>query len=127
MMQTPEAVEIYWHHRVALLALSVGLVVLVLELVRRGYLKERYALLWLATSAAGLAIGAFPGAIVWFSQQFKFQFLTVIVALTFFFTLALVLTFSTILSRLSERNRKLTQEVALLKRSVEELERDRDE
>ncbi len=125
-MQTPEAVEIYWHHRAALLGISLALVVLVFELVRRGYLKERYALLWLATSVAGLFVGMFPGAIVWISRQFQFQFLTVLVAVTFFFTLALVLIFSVVLSRLSERNRRLTQEVALLRRSVEELRHDRD-
>ena len=118
----PDTIEIYWHHRIALLALSVSLLVLVLELVRRGYLKERYALLWLATSAMGLIVGIFPGLIVWFSTQFHFQFLTVLLAITFAFTLGLVLTFSVVLSRLSERNRRLTQEVALLRKAVDTLE-----
>ena len=51
-------------HRIGLAAVSILLLLLVLELVRRGLLKERYALLWLAASAFGLIIGIFPQIIV---------------------------------------------------------------
>lgn len=122
-MPPPESIEIYWHHRAALLVMSIMLVAVVFELVRRGYLKERYALLWLATSATGLIVGIFPQVIVWFSHTFQFQFLTVILAITFLFTLGLVLAFSIVLSRLTERHRRLTQEVALLTETVKQLER----
>lgn len=109
-------------HSLGLLALSVMLLVLVLELVRRGLLKERYALLWLATSLVGLAVGIFPNVIVVLSRALHFQYLTVLFIISFIFTLGLILTFSVVISRLVERNRVLTQEVALLATKVKTLE-----
>jgi uncharacterized protein DUF2304 len=113
-------------HRIGIAAMSILLLLLVLELLRRDYLKERYALLWLATSLSGLVIGIFPGIIVRFSQFFHFQYLTVFFVLFFLFTLGLVLSFSVVISRLVERNRRLTQEVALLSQAVERLEKNND-
>jgi hypothetical protein len=109
-------------HRYGLLLLSVLLVAFVLELVRRGHLKERYALLWLFAAGCSLIIGLFPGIIVHLSNWLHFQFLTFFFVLSFLFLLLLVLTFTVIISRLSERNRDLAQEVALLNQRVGELE-----
>jgi len=108
-------------HRIGLLILSLLLLGLVLELVRRGALKEKYALLWLATSLFGLVMGVFPGLIVRLSKLLHFQFVTVLFVLSFLFILGLVLSFSVVISRLSERNRELTQEVALLAHTLEQL------
>lgn len=111
-----------FEHRFALLLMSVALLVIVLELVRRGYLKERFALLWLATAAAGLVIGVFPGIITAVSESFSFQYLTVLFVLSFVFMLGLVLSFTVVISRLSERNRELAQELALLDNRLRALE-----
>lgn len=121
-METAESLAIEPGHRVAIMALSVILFGLVLELVRRDYLKERYALLWLATSVAGLVIGIFPGLIVSVTLWLRFQMLTTLFVITFFYVLAIILAFSVVISRLSERNRKLAQEVALLNNRVERME-----
>jgi len=112
-------------HRVALLILSVLLLALVLELVRRRRFKERYALLWLASSGLGLVMGLFPGIIVWISHLIHVQFLTVVFGLSFVFLLGLVLSFSVVISRLSEQNHELAQEVALLSARVEQIENER--
>jgi len=110
-------------HRIGLAAVSILLLLLVLELVRRGLLKERYALLWLATAVFGLVIGIFPRIIVVLADVLNFQYLTVFFVLSFIFGLGLVLAFSIVISRLVERNRRLTQEVALLSHTVKQLER----
>ncbi|MEA3365683.1 MAG: DUF2304 domain-containing protein [Candidatus Hydrogenedentes bacterium] len=110
-------------HRIGLAAVSILLLLLVLELVRRGLLKERYALLWLATAVFGLVIGIFPRIIVVLADVLNFQYLTVFFVLSFIFGLGLVLAFSIVVSRLVERNRRLTQEVALLSHTVKQLER----
>jgi len=112
-------------HRIAILALSLGLLGLVLELVRRGLLKERYALVWLLTAGGGLAIGIAPGLIVAIADLFHFQYLTVIFVVYFFFSFGLVLNFSIVISQLYERNRALTQEVALLAHALERIENER--
>lgn len=108
-------------HRVGILGLSLLLVLVVLELVRRGYLRERYALLWLGTAGFSLLIGIFPGIITALAALFHFQYLTVLFTMYFAFTLAIVLCFTIVISRMSERNRHLAQELALLARQVEEL------
>ncbi|MBI5094229.1 MAG: DUF2304 domain-containing protein [Candidatus Hydrogenedentes bacterium] len=110
-------------HRVALLTASLALLCLVLELVRRGYLKERYALLWLATSGVGLLLGCFPGLIVFISPILQVQYLTVLFILSFVFLLSIVLVFTVVISRLTERHRQLTQEVALLANRLKRLEK----
>ena len=117
-------VGFYWSHRVGLLLVSLSFMILVLELVRREHLKERYALLWLAAAACGLGVGFFPSLITWTSALFGFQYLTVFFVGSFLFLLMLVLAFTVVISKLSERNRTLAQEVALLARRVEQLERD---
>lgn len=109
-------------HRVALMVLSLMLLALVLELVRRDLLKERYALLWLATSIFGLVIGVFPSLIVQFAILVRFQMLTALFVFAFLFFLGLVLGFTVIFSRLSERNRTLTQELAILAYRVDRME-----
>lgn len=120
-------VGFYWSHRVGLLLVSLSFMMLVLELVRREHLKERYALLWLAAAACGLGVGVFPSLITWTSALFGFQYLTVFFVGSFLFLLMLVLAFTVVISKLSERNRTLAQEVALLARRVEQLERDSHE
>jgi hypothetical protein len=114
-----------FHHRIAILMLSLALLGLVLELVRRGMLKERYALLWLVTASGGLAIGVAPGLIVAIADWFNFQYLTVIFVIYFFFSFGLVLNFSIVISQLYERNRALTQEVALLAHALDKLQNER--
>lgn len=116
-------VGFYWSHRVGLLLVSLSFMVLVLELVRRAHLKERYALLWLAAAACGLGVGLFPSVITWTSAAFGFQYLTVFYVASFLFLLLLVLAFTVVISKLSERNRTLAQEIALLSRRIEAMER----
>jgi hypothetical protein len=120
--RTAEFVGFYTSHRVGLLVVSAAFMALVLELVRRGHLKERYALLWLAAAVAGLFVGCFPRVVVWMSTVFGFQYLTVFYVTSFLFLLLLVLAFTVVISTLAERNRALAQEVALLGRRIEVLE-----
>jgi len=121
----PFTEDILWQHRAALFAMSLVVLGAVFELVRRGLLKERYALLWLGAAAAGLVVGIFPGIISIVADAFRLQYLTVIFLVYFVFTLFIVLVFSVVISRLVERNRALAQEVALLALSVKQLEEGR--
>jgi hypothetical protein len=99
---------------VAIIA-SSGLLLVILELVRRRRLVERYALLWLLAAAVLLAFS------VWQDLLFEFSDLIGIEApsnalfvVAFGFVLLLLLHFSSISSRLSEENKVLAQEIARL-------------
>jgi len=113
----------YTVHRFGLLGVSLLLMAFVLELVRRGRLKERYALLWLAAAGGSLLVGLFPAILVRLADMLHFQYLTVVYTLSFLFLLAIVLAFSVVISLLSERCRALAQEAALLSQRMDELER----
>ena len=107
--------------------MSVVLLGFVLELVRRDMLKERYALFWLATSLFGLLVGIFPDVLVKFAVLVRFQLLTGLFVMGFLFLLGIVLMFTVLISRLSEHNRALAQEVALLSNRLDRIEEDGDE
>jgi hypothetical protein len=101
---------------------SLVLIVVVLELIRGRRLKERYALLWLATGAvlfvlavwreglntiAGwLGVSGYPPAILF--------------AAATLFVIVVLLHYSTVLSKLSDDNVRLAQEVALLRAHLEQ-------
>ena len=99
---------------------SLGALLLVLELVRRRHLREEYALLWLATGVVLLllslsrplldSLAALTG--IFYPPSALF-----LVALLF--VLTILLHFSVILTRLSQQNRELAQQLALLRHDLE--------
>lgn len=104
--------------------LSVGFALYVLHLVRRGHLRESYALIWLgAVTAMALfalqhgwidAIGHFLG-VAYPPALF--------LLLGLLFSLAISLNLTVHVSRHHDRTVRLAQEVALLRQRLEEVER----
>jgi hypothetical protein len=105
---------------------AVGLLLLVLELVRRRALMERYALLWLFSSLVILALAVWTDALKVLAES-----LGIVAApnALFFvalaFILLLLLHFSAAMSRLADQSKVLAQRQALLERRIRELERER--
>lgn len=93
-----------------------------LELIRRRHLKEKYALLWLFMSIMMLVLSVFSNVIIDVAPMLGLHHLTLVVLLAFFFLLILCMNFSLSLSKLSDYNKILTQEYALLAQRVEALE-----
>jgi hypothetical protein len=95
---------------------SVLLVLFVFELIRSRRLRERYALLWLLTGAAMLALSlwrAGPNTIAgWFGVTTSPP--AVFFAVGALFILAVLLHYSTVISKLSDQNVILAQRLALL-------------
>ena len=110
--------------RIVSLSLSVTIFVFVVWLIRERRLREKYALLWLSTSlfvilltvsrrileVTALSIG------IYYPPSLLF-----LVGLLFLLMVSIGQSVS--MSRLSEGNQKLAQEVALLKKKLEELEK----
>lgn len=99
---------------------SVGMFSVVIDLVRRGRLKERYSLLWLFASAFLLLFSGSRSLLeivsgligIFYPPSFLFL-------LAFLFILLITLHFSVVISGLSEKNKKLAQEIALLQHQME--------
>lgn len=109
--------------RVTLIGLiaSIGGLIFILELVRRGKLREDYSLLWLATGVVLILLTLFRPLLDEIARLMGIVtyppaalFLVAIV-----FMLFLLLQFSTALTRLSRENKKIAQEMALLRHELD--------
>lgn len=95
-------------------AVSVLLLFVIFELIRRRKLKEEYSLLWLLSGIVILIFSICPGLLNIISKILGMYYLTTLFVISFLFLLAIVLHFSTVISRLSEKNKKLAQELSIL-------------
>lgn len=100
---------------------SGAVLVLVIELVRRGRLKERYSLLWLFASVVLLIFSSSRGLLESASHYLGIVYPPAFLFLiAFLFLLLITLHFSVVISSLWERNKRLAQELALLRQEVEQ-------
>ncbi|MGA2465989.1 MAG: DUF2304 domain-containing protein [Thermodesulfobacteriota bacterium] len=103
---------------------SIILLLVILELIRRKYLQERYSLIWVVTGILFLLLSIRVDILYRISNFLGFSIPSN--ALFFFgvlFLILIVLGLSVITSRLSVKNKILAQEVVLLKKRVEDLEK----
>ena len=104
------------------MAVSLGLLVLVIELVRRRRLVEEHSFIWLVCAVAllGLSLGRrfLDVAARWLGVYYPPAFLFLLAILLLFI---LQFQFSTVISDLREQNRSLTQDLGLLAGEVREL------
>jgi hypothetical protein len=103
---------------------SIILLLIILELIRRKYLRERYSLIWIVTGTLFLLLSIRVDILERVSNFLGFTVPSN--ALFFFgilFLLSIVLGLSVITSHLAEKNKVLTQEVVLLKNRVDDLEK----
>jgi hypothetical protein len=100
---------------------SLGIFVGIVDLIRRGMLKEQYAILWLISAIVLLILS------VWRQLLDKIAYVlgvayapSLLFLVAFVFLLLIVLHFSVIISNISEKNKKLSQEIAILKTIFEQ-------
>ena len=101
---------------------SFALVLVVLELIRSRRLRERYALLWLATGLVLTALAAWRDGLNTIAGWVGVRSYppAVLFAVGGLFVLAVLLHYSTVISRLSDQNVVLAQRVALLEQELHE-------
>ncbi len=110
--------------RVAVIASAVAVVflIVILELIRRRRLQERYALLWLLTGAVILVLAAWRDALRLVAHAVGIAYPpSALFLIASFFMLVVLLHYSTVMSALSEQNVTLAQRVALLESELDEL------
>ena len=102
--------------------LSVILILITFELIRKGRLREEYSLLWLFTGVATLIFSIWPEFFLLrlVTRLTGLYYLSAVFMITFLFLLIIVLHFSVVISKLKERNKDLTQRHALLELEFKE-------
>ena len=106
-----------------ILTIALGLVIFLLtfEMIRRDLLRTAYALLWLVIGLAIVLVGIFPDTLNLLKRYTGMEYQTAMLFLVFGFMLLLMMQFSIIISRLSARNKMLTQDVAILREQLRQV------
>jgi cell division protein FtsW (lipid II flippase) len=104
-------------------AASLLLLLVLFELIRSRRLRERYALLWLLTGLVLLALSAWRGGLNRIAGWVGVQTYppAVLFAVALLFVLAVLLHYSTVISKVTDQNVILAQRVALLEFELNEL------
>jgi len=104
---------------------SLVIFVFVFDLLRRGVLKEKYAVLWLLVAGIGLIFAVVPGLLDWLGSALGIGAPVNLL----FFVMGVVLVLVSVqisyeLSRHEARIRRLAEEVALLKQQIDDPSRE---
>src|SRR3972149_4943851 len=98
---------------------AVIFAILVIDFIRRGLLKEKYAVLWLPL------VFFINGLWLWWGVLGRVSLFlgisyppSLLFLVAFLFVLLILLHYSVVISILTERNKTLAQEIALLKDSI---------
>jgi cell division protein FtsW (lipid II flippase) len=102
---------------------SLLLLGVVFELIRSRRLRERYALLWVLTGVVLVVLSAWRGGLNTIAGWVGVQTYppAVLFAVSLLFVLAVLLHYSTVLSKVTDQNVILAQRVALLELALSEL------
>lgn len=101
---------------------SVALIGVILELIRRRRLRERYALLWLVTGIALLTLSVWRDGLNTIAGWAGVTGYppAVLFAVGLLFVIVVLLHYSTVVSKLSDQNTILAQRIALLEAELSE-------
>lgn len=113
-------------HRIQIVAIvgAAGLLLFVLEMVRRRRLLERYALIWLFCAAVLLGLAIWRDGLARLASTFGIAYApNALFFVAFAFVLVLLLHFSAAVSRLADQSKVLAQRLALLEERLRDQER----
>lgn len=103
------------------------ILVVVIEMLRRGRLRERHAVWWVVAGVLALIAGVFPSTLAWAARVVGIEVPT---NLLFFVSIGILffvaLQTSAELTRLEAKTRTLAEQVALLELRIRELESAKD-
>ncbi|AKG36509.1 DUF2304 domain-containing protein [Paenibacillus durus] len=110
--------------QITLIVLSILLLFLLINMIKKYELQLRYALLWIFLVFLMLIVSIFPGIAFYFTQAFGFEtpsnfvfLLGILSALIIIFSLTVSI------SNLANKLRQISQEVGLLKNEIEKMKK----
>ncbi len=105
------------------IVVTLGLLLLVFELVRRKRLSERYAILWLLAAATLFVLAAWKGLLTSLAHDVGISYPpSALFAVAIGLIAMILLNFSLAVSRLSDQNKILAQRLSLLQHRLDERE-----
>lgn len=112
--------------RIVAALIALVFMLLILELIRRDRLQERYAVIWLLAGVGMLAGAAFPGLLELVADAMGVRDTNVaLFSIVLLLLLGLSLNFSVLMSRQADQITRLAQELALEKARAQRLNGER--
>jgi len=106
--------------KIVAIMLSIGLIILIFELVRRRKLREEYSWLWMMTGVVIFILAVWSGLLVFMTRLIGAALpASTLFFFGVFFLILINLYVSVKLSTVTDRLNKVTQELALLRDRVE--------
>ncbi len=116
-----------FHQQAAAFVIALGVLIVVLELVRKRKLREEYSLIWTGAALILCTLALFPNLLYVFQSAIGAELGT---SALFFgallFLMLVALNVSVHLTKLTLRNKALSQRLALLEREIEEVRNPRE-
>ncbi len=104
--------------------IGIGILLLIVELVRRRKLREEYSWLWLMTAAGILLLSLWFGLLKWMAHLIgAVAPVSALFLFTFLFLIFISLHFSVVISKLTDRIKDMAQKYALLELEIRELKK----
>ncbi len=104
---------------------SLTLFFFILNLIRKKSIKEEYSLLWISVSLIFIVFSVWREGLDFFARLVGVAYPPAALFLILLVSIFLILIeFSVIISKLSDRNKNLAQELGLLKHEVEKLKKE---
>jgi len=110
------------HIRLFVGVVSIFFFIATFEFIRKGRLREEYAILWLFTSSIIAILSLWPGLIGYLADMTGLYYITAVLAIVFSFVIAILMHYSISVSKIKETNKELIQRCALLELRVRTLE-----
>lgn len=110
------------------LIISLVLVVVIFQLIRKRKLKEQYSLLWFLTVVIMLVLALWEGLLFRISDLMGIEVASnALFMLAILFMFAMALHFSILVSRLTDQSKMLAQRLALLDHELHKLQKNDDD
>jgi len=114
-----------FRNKVVAIVISVGILLFIVELVRRRKLREEYSWLWLLTGSFILLLMLWFGLLKWFTNLIgALAPSSTIFFFAFLFLFFISLHFSVVISRLTSQVKDLAQRNALLELEINEIKKE---
>ena len=108
--------------RVIMGSVSILVLLITFESIRRTHLQEKYALLWVASSLVVMLAVFFPDTVALLRAVTGMEYATAIVAVSFVFLVLVAFHFSISMSAMQLKNSKIAQRVAVLEARLKQVE-----
>ena len=101
---------------------AVIAIIYILNMVRKGGLELKYALVWLAVAVLLIIFDAVPGLLNGLTAALGITLpINMLFFLGFIFVMAIAFTQTVVISNLTRRTKRLTQEIAILHRRIDNI------